>query len=239
MAKSSDLASKQEVEEFYNAFKEQQQKLGVNIRHRTILRNLKKAGLKPDSNVLEIGCGIGTVSSLILKFLSQGKFVGADISGESIALAKKMNGIYKNAEFIVNDMSAFTHILKFDFVVLPDVLEHIPVEQHNNLFKVISNVTTKDSVVLINIPEPNFLDWTRKTHPEKLQIIDQSLSMQDLLNNCYPHGFKLYSMNSYCLHHTSPDYTTIVLKKNMQGETYAVKSKLVRGAENFKSKIQQ
>lgn len=233
MENQENFASKEQVEEFYNTFKEHQKKLGVNIRHRTIFKNLSKLGLKADSNVLEVGCGIGTVSSLILKKITGGHFVGADISSESIELAQRTYSNYKNAEFIVNDMANFSHQLKFDFVVLPDVLEHIPVEEHNNLFKVLSNVTTPEAIVLINIPEPNFLNWCRINHPEKLQIIDQSLSMQDLLNNSYPHGFKLYSMNSYALHHTENDYTCVVLKKKMTQDSYALKNKLVLGYQNL------
>lgn len=238
MTSHNDLASKKEVEAFYNNFKEHQKKLGVNIRHRTIFKNLKALGLQSNSKVIEVGCGIGTVSSLILKFITNGEFVGVDISSESIEMARKLNAQYRNADFVVNDMSAFTHKTRFDFVVLPDVLEHIPVDQHSNLFNTLSKVTTPDVTVLINIPEPNCLNWTRKYHPEKLQIIDQSLSMQDLLNNAYPHGFKLYSMNSYCLHYTKPDYVSIVLKKNMEQQSYTLKSKLVLGTENLKSKLQ-
>ncbi|MES2680197.1 MAG: methyltransferase domain-containing protein [Bacteroidota bacterium] len=237
MAEKPELASKQEVEAFYNSFKEHQLDLGVNVRHRTIFKNLKKIGLKPGSNVLEIGCGIGTVSSLILSYITRGKFVGADISDESIAVAKKINAKHTNAEFIVNDMSAFSHKTVFDFVVLPDVMEHIPVEQHNNLFKVLSAVTSPNAVVLINFPEPHYLNWVRKNNPEKLQIIDQSLSMQDLLNDCYPHGFKLFSMHSYTLHYTQPDYTSVVLKKNMDIEQFQLKSAVARGLQNTRSKL--
>jgi len=236
MTNNSNQASKQEVEAFYDTYTDKQKKIGVNIRHRTILKNLKSIGLKPDSKVLEVGCGIGTVSGLIIKNIPNGAFTGVDISPESIGLAKKLYP-FKNAEFLVNDMSKFSHKTKFDFVVLPDVLEHIPVEQHNNLFKVLSESTTKDATVLINIPEPNCLNWIRKNHPEKLQIIDQSLSMQDLLNNAYPHGFKLFSMNSYSLQYIQPDYTCVILKKNMVHENYERKSKLNLGVENFLSKM--
>lgn len=236
MSNSDKLASKEQVEDFYNTYKEKQKKIGVNIRHRTIIKNLKALGLKADSNVIEVGCGIGTVSGLIIKNIPAGKFTGVDISSESIALAKKLYPA-ANAEFLVSDMSNFSHKTKFDFVVLPDVLEHIPVEQHNNLFRVLAEVTTKDATILINIPEPNCLNWIRKSHPEKLQIIDQSLSMQDLLNNCYPHGFKLFSMNSYSLQYVQPDYTSIVLKKNMTFNSYERKSKVALGVENLKSKI--
>ena len=152
-------------------------------------------------------------------------------------MSRKRNSTFTNAEVLVNNMSHFAHKLKFDFVVLPDVLEHIPVEQHNNLFRVISSVTNENAVVLLNIPAPNYFNWARKDHPERLQIIDQSLSMQDLLNNSYPHGFKLYSMNSYCLQYTQIDYSSIILKKNMTFENYKVKNKLVLGLENLRSKL--
>lgn len=237
MAETEHLASKQQVEEFYDTFKEQQKKLGVNIRHRTIFKNLKKIGLNANSNVLEIGCGIGTVSSLIIKHCGQGSFVGVDISKESIQLAKEIYAPFKNAEFIVSDMSDFSYAKKFDFVVLPDVLEHIPVSQHSNLFKILSTVTSENVTILANFPEPDYLDWLRKTNPEKLQIIDQSLSMQDLLNNTYPHGFKLISMNSYSLQYEQTDYISLVFKKNEALTGFTKKSKLTLGLQNLISKF--
>ena len=231
------MATKEEVKEYYDKFKEQQHKLGINVRHRTILKNLKKAGLQRNSNVLEIGCGIGTVSNLILKYITDGSFVGLDISSESIEMAKQFNSFHKKAEFLVDDMSDFNHSIKFDFVVFPDVLEHIPVEQHDNIFKTIAGLTSKDATVLINIPEPNHLNWIRKEHPEKLQIIDQSLSMQDLLNNCYPHGFKVYSINPYQLYYNFPDYLSIVLKKNMELKEVELKPYLSRAVSTTLAKF--
>ncbi|HRG01847.1 MAG TPA: methyltransferase domain-containing protein [Bacteroidia bacterium] len=231
------MATKDEVKEYYDTFKEHQKKLGINIRHRTILKNLKNAGLKTNSNVLEIGCGIGTVSHLILKQIPEGSFVGLDISSESIKMAQQFNAFHKKAEFMVNDMSNFTHKTKFDFVVFPDVLEHIPVEQHANIFKTISELTTPNATVIINIPEPNYLDWIRKNEPNRLQIIDQSLSMQDLLNNCYPYGFKVYSIIPYALHYDVNDYLAIVLKKDMTVKQIQLKGTLERAIANTKSKL--
>ncbi len=163
--------------------------------------------------------------------------MGLDISAESIKMAQQFNSFHKKAEFFVDDMSNFSHKTKFDFVVFPDVLEHIPVEQHANIFKTIANLTTPDAVVLINIPEPNYLDWMRIHKPEGLQIIDQSLSMQDLLNNSYPYGFKLFSMNPYMLHYDKPDYLCVVLKKNMKIDNITMKPYIKRGVESFVSKL--
>lgn len=231
------MATKEQVKHYYDTFKEHQKQLGINIRHRTILKNLKHAGLKTNSNVLEIGCGIGTVSNLILKYITEGSFVGLDISPESINMAKNFNSFHKKAEFLVNDMSNFTHKTKFDFIVFPDVLEHIPVEQHANIFETVSKLSSDKAVILINIPEPNYLNWVRQNAPERLQIIDQSLSMQDLLNNSYPYGFKLYSMNPYSLHYNVNDYLSIVLKKDPSVKTVNLKGKLTRAIENTKSKL--
>lgn len=232
------MPSKEEIKNYYDhTFKDYQKKVGINIRHRTILKNLKKEGLTRQSKVLEIGCGIGSVSHLILKYIKEGKFVGLDISPESIRTAKLLNSFHKNAEFLVNDLSEFSHSDKFDFVVFPDVLEHIPVEQHANIFEIISKHTTPNAVVLINIPEPNQLNWMRKYEPQKLQIIDQSLSMQDLLNNSYPYGFKLASMHSYQLFYQVDDYTSIVLKKNMEVNQAELKPFLKRGFDSLMGKI--
>lgn len=137
----------------------------------------------------------------------------------------------------MDDMSNFSHKTKFDFVVFPDVLEHIPVEQHAYIFKTIGELTTPNATVIINIPEPNYLNWVRANDPSKLQIIDQSLSMQDLLNNSYPYGFKLYSMNPYSLHFDVNDYLAIVMKKDLTVKNVNVKSKIVRAIENTKSKL--
>lgn len=232
------MATKEEVKNYYdNIFKDYQNKTGINIRHRTIFKNLKAVGLNSQSKVLEVGCGVGSVSSLILKHISNGFLVGLDISPESIKSAQALNKIYKNAEFSVNDMSDFNHSMKFDFIVFPDVLEHIPVEQHAHIFKTISDLSTPNAIVLINIPEPNHLNWLRINHPEKIQIIDQALSMQDLMNNAYPYGFHLQSMQPYQLHYEVADYVSIVMKKNMQVKSAPLKSKMTRAIENTKSKL--
>lgn len=231
------LAGNEEVAKYYDNFKHHQKKLGINIRHRTIFSNLKKAGLQHDSKVLEIGCGIGTVSNLILRYITSGKFTGVDISPESIGHARGFNGAYKNAEFVVSDMSDFKSALKYDFVVLPDVLEHIPVQAHAALFKTLADHSHENTVILINIPEPYTLGWTRVNHPERLQIIDQSLSMQDLCNNVYPSGFYVYSITPYGLQYEHEEYLSIVLKRNRERKNVVPKSKFSLHLDNLFSKL--
>lgn len=227
--------TQESITDFYDKFVEKQDKLGVSVRHQLIYKKLKSLDIQPHSNVLEIGCGIGTASSLIIKNLKGGKFVGCDISPESIRYA---NNKYKspNVQFIVDDMSNFTSDIKFYFVVFPDVLELIPVNQHSRLFENVAKVCKIDAKVLINIPEPNALNWFRKNKPEVLQILDQSLSMQDLLNNTYPHGFQVESIIPYGIHSKTNNYLSIVLVRDTEVKSFSLTGKLSQAIQNFKAK---
>jgi 2-polyprenyl-3-methyl-5-hydroxy-6-metoxy-1,4-benzoquinol methylase len=202
------------ISEFYDNYTDRQEKWGIHIRHRTILRFLKINGLKRSSTVLEIGCGIGTLTHLVGKFCKAGNIVAADISSKSIEIAKNKNSQFRNIEFIVSDMSDFKSKYKFDFIVLPDVLEHIPVDQHKNLFARIKECTHENSTVVINIPNPPYLRWAHKHKPELLQIIDQPLDTCELLNNICPNDFYLYSLIPYSLGVRENDYQCIVLKRD-------------------------
>ena len=134
-----------------------------------LLADAALSEINNEDRVLEIGCGIGTVTQLVAKYLSNGKMVSVDISPETIKTAKQLNKSLSNVEFLVSDMSDFHHSTKFDFVILPDVLEHIPVENHKTLFKPIREHIHINSIIFINIPNPPCLRWFHKNHPELLQ----------------------------------------------------------------------
>ncbi len=57
---------------FYDQFSEKQEKTGTNSRHPNILDKVKAAGLKPHHQILEVGCGIGTVNHLLAAQVKQG-----------------------------------------------------------------------------------------------------------------------------------------------------------------------
>jgi trans-aconitate 2-methyltransferase len=129
----------EEVVNFYDQFAEKQQKTGINSRHLSILDKVKAAGLQSNHRILEVGCGIGTVSHLLATQVPKGEVLAVDISPESIEKAKNLWKSQTNLSFEVSDMSDFDKPGKsFDFFVFPDVLEHIPVDQHFPLFQNIS-----------------------------------------------------------------------------------------------------
>jgi cyclopropane fatty-acyl-phospholipid synthase-like methyltransferase len=228
--------SKKEIENYYNGFGKKNLVTGLNTRHRIIIKNLKKLGLKNNSNILEIGCGNGMLSSEIIKLIPNGQFLGCDISPESIEIAQNLNKGNK-AVFVVSDMSNFESELTFDIIVFPDVLEHIPTEQHIELFRRIALVCHENSQILINIPHPLTQDYYRINQPEVLQIIDQSLSMNDMLNSVYPHGFFVDSITPYSIHTTENNYISIALNRKTRINSIAKKSRLMKIFQNIQARI--
>jgi cyclopropane fatty-acyl-phospholipid synthase-like methyltransferase len=131
-----------------------------------------------------------------------------------------------NLKFDVSDMSDFNLPgEKFDFFVFPDVLEHIPVTQHARLFENIQRHAHADSVVLIHIPAPRYLEWMIANQPEKLQVIDQPLDTGSLVQTLGASGFYLEKMETYALFFQEKDYQYFVFRANKKVQQSTAKNK--------------
>lgn len=213
--------SYKEVAEYYDktwAKLKKKEGAGINSRHRYILYKLKKAGLNSSSTLLEIGCGIGVLSSFLAKNMRSGRVDAVDISPLSVETASKRYADMKNLHFHVSDMTDFKIDRKFDIILFPDVLEHIPVEAHDNIFKTISGLVHQNSIVAINLPDPRSLRWFHKNNPEVLQIIDQDIEANTLIEKLYNHGFYLHTFETYALYYYEPDYGWFVFKTKQELE---------------------
>src|ERR1041385_2470701 len=142
-----------EVVEFYDQFSNRQSSVGINNRHLSIAHHFEKTGVKNDSRLLEVGCGVGTVSELLLRFLSEtGSLHAVDISPTSIQLAQQLSKRYKNSVFEVKDLTSEILNRKFDAIVSPDVIEHIPFDLYESFFKNLFQMLEDDGLVFIHIP---------------------------------------------------------------------------------------
>ncbi|MGJ3234420.1 SAM-dependent methyltransferase [Marivirga sp.] len=202
------------VEKFYDDFVQRQINNGVNHRHLSIQRILEEYGLNPNSKILEIGAGIGTQTELTALFLKRdSKIVANDISSKSIEVAKSRLEKFKNIHYVTGDIIDIDLEEKFNCILLPDVLEHIPFETHENLFKKLDNLLLDDGFMLIHIPDPNYLNWVRKNHPEQLQIIDQSLYPSWIHQCCKDTSLYISSFKAYSIYKIPEDYNFYILKK--------------------------
>jgi len=190
-----------------------QRRVGVNQRHRGILQRLERSGLRPYHRVLEIGCGIGTLTTLLSKALPKGHVHAADISPSAITMARSSLSHTKNVEFMVSDMSEMSWARMYDRIVLPDVLEHIPEEQHQQLFGLLAAHLVPEGRVCINIPDPEALDHLRRTDPGQLQIIDQSLAILPMAQRFAQHGLVLDHYGPYRIWANEPDYVWIEFRR--------------------------
>lgn len=234
-----NITQRDKIAKFYDGFSKYQKRTGANLRVQTIFKNLDKILTNSKFNVLEIGCGVGILTNFISKKVKNGKVIATDISPQGIEEAKILNLSNKNASFFVTDMSDFKSPIIFDVVVLADVLEHIPIQDHDRLFNTILSHSHEKTIVAINIPSPYYIEWISKFTPNELQVIDQSLYTNVFLNSIYKNDFYLFNLTTYSLSFINGDYQWMLFKrtenidnfkkisKNKQ-RIYAIKLMLIR-----------
>jgi trans-aconitate 2-methyltransferase len=178
--------SEQEVAQFYDNYAARQKVVGFNLRQYTLVEKLIELGMSNQSNVLEIGCGVGQVSALIAGIVQGGQIVSCDISPKSIEEAKALNVLSKNIYFEAADMLEMDFTKhRFDFISMFDVLEHIPQEKLTQIFARLAMHMDEECKLLINIPNPAFLETIIEHEHDKTQIIDQPLPADDIMNAAY------------------------------------------------------
>lgn len=201
------------IKAYYDSYTERQSRVGVNARHKSIFEKCIAAGLKPEHRVLEIGCGIGTFTSLIIPYICSGSILSMDISPKSIEIAKAGYSS-NNLEFVAADVTDYNLDGKeFDVIILPDVLEHIPIELHSKLFEKLSKILSPNGFVFIHIPNPYYLEWCHKHKPEMLQVIDQPIYTDELISNTTAYDFYIHEVHTYSIWIKDCDYQYIILKK--------------------------
>lgn len=182
---------KNKVSAFYDEYIKNQIAQSYNERHKYLYNSMLERGLKTDSNVLELGCGIGVITSLINKTVKKGKIVSVDISEDSINHSKKHN-VSENIELIVSDLALFEYKPQiFQYIVLFDILEHVPQEHHESIFKKIYNHMDSKSKLIIHIPTKEIIKYSEINCPELMQIIDQPLCESELINKAKNAGLRL------------------------------------------------
>ncbi len=175
--------SKQQIREFYNDYVDYQSLQLNNERHYYVLELLKKNGLKKNSKVVDLGCGIGAFTALVARYCKHGIIKGYDLSDKSIEFASKHYSKLRNVAFIATDITSHNFAAKYeiDFVLLIDVLEHIPPNEHEFLFKKIESILNVNTKLIINIPYYAALQHEKNNNKEVLQIIDEPVELPYLV----------------------------------------------------------
>ena len=199
------------VTNYYDNYVERQRTTGVNLRHQFILELAVDEGLKGVQRVLEIGCGIGTVTGLIARAAPNARILASDLSPASIATARATYADLPNVEWKVINVVTDPIDGMFDMIILPDVLEHIPEEHHAALFVRLRSILAPNGRVVIHSPDPYYSDWLRVNRPELLQVIDLALHLPDLFKRIHAAGLSLVRFKRYSIWSVAPDYMALTL----------------------------
>lgn len=207
----------EKVSEFYDEYSERQIKIGANERLISLYKRMLKSGLKSQSNVLELGCGVGIFTKLLAKKVKSGKIEAVDLSPKSVEIAqknlKKENVVFKTAD-VVNYLPEIKNI---DFITLLDVIEHIPLENHAELFANISKNCSEKTLVVINFPNPRYIEFLQKNNADGLQIIDQPVEFKDLVNRLENNNLEIIFYEKYGIWEVE-DYDFMLIRKKRNFE---------------------
>ncbi|HEY6162052.1 MAG TPA: class I SAM-dependent methyltransferase [Bacteroidia bacterium] len=191
--------SENKVAEFYDKYVDQQQNTGINERIYGLYKRMLKLGLNADSNVLELGCGIGVMSYLLSTTVKNGNVECVDISPASVAFAEKRLK-RDNMKFTAADVVNYSPSGKnFDIITLFDVIEHIPLEKHGELFKNLSGIANEKTRILVNIPNPSMIEHDRIHRPETLQVIDQPVPLHAIAQHLENNHLELAFFETYSI----------------------------------------
>lgn len=205
--------SSEDSRDFYDEYVERQLRVGVNARHESILRYLLRFGLEPGHRVLEVGCGVGTLTGLLAGALEGGgRLLAVDLSPRSVEAARARLGGHDHVRLEAGDVLEMPLEGPFDVVVLPDVLEHIPLDDHPALFRRLAGSLAPGGFVLAHYPNPHYLAWCREHRPALLQHLDQPVWADGLTAAAYPADLTLEYLETYSIWVREGDYQVALFR---------------------------
>jgi trans-aconitate 2-methyltransferase len=103
---------------------------------------------RPPKSIVDIGCGPGNSSQVLLARWPEAKLTGVDNSPTMIEKAKRD---YPRQKWILADASDFQSDIKFDIVFSNATIQWIP--DHKPLFERFNAMLTKNGIIAIQIPK--------------------------------------------------------------------------------------
>ena len=157
-----------------------------NPRNQDALKFLRQ-WITPEMKVLDLGCGIGVTTECIHQ--KGANVVGLDLSAKAIEYARK----HSKANYRCGSIFFERFYYKFDCVVMADVLEHVKLEQHPQLFELLAKITNDQGMLIINLPHPAYMKELRKKYPfgnlKIFQPVDEVVEIEPLLIQLKEAGF--------------------------------------------------
>ena len=198
--------------DFYDDFVTSQIVSGINDRIYGLYKRLCAYRLDADTSVLEVGCGIGTLTFLLLKKVKPERIEAIDISPRSIEFAiKQLN--QPDLLLTASDVLQYQpKASEFDRIIFFDVLEHIPLEQHARIFERVASWMHDESLLMINLPNPRYILYDQQHNPKVLQETDQPVFLAALTAALEKSSLDIVQLETYSVW-VKEDYQFLVVRK--------------------------
>lgn len=153
-------------------------------RHEWVFKSLDR--FIPNGKVLDIGCGTGLTS----KHLADGgrDVTAIDLSPVLIEYAE-VNNNHENIRFMACNVIGFDCDVRFDAIVMVDVMEHILTDSLPKLFNTLKKVSHDKTKIYLNIPHGGVIKFLQDNKPELLQIVDNPIRTGKILKMFSMIGF--------------------------------------------------
>jgi trans-aconitate 2-methyltransferase len=125
--------------ELYLDYKNERTQPAIDLANRIEINN--------PENIIDIGCGPGNSTEVLLSKWPNAKIQGID---NSAAMIKKAGEIYPDQEWQVKDAEDINDSTKYDIVFSNAIIHWIP--DHESLFEKLINITNGKGVLAIQMP---------------------------------------------------------------------------------------
>lgn len=201
-ALKNELVRKEEKNKYYD------ENIVIDIEDTNNTHSIIAKYIKPESTVLDVGCGAGYIGALLKS--KNCKLYGIDRDEKALEIAKNKVGYHKVYHFSVTDMksekykSFFKEKIKYDYILFADVLEHV--ENPGDILLNFSKKLTTTGSILTSVPNVAHFDiirglLNRTFNYNKIGILDNTHlrfftkdSFQDMimsLNDLYKTNFSI------------------------------------------------
>lgn len=192
-----------QIADFYDGFLDRRM-VGYRLRgnRRLQLANrFVRTHIRRDSNVLDVGCGIGITAEAVARRARRGRLWAFDLSARNVDYARRTVRA-PNIEWMVLDVLQSPERLAdwvsspVNAIVVIDVLEHIALPDHSRFMESLLAVAADDVVILLTFPSATYQQHLRAHNPEELQPVDEDITAAHLERLGHAHELHLVSWNS-------------------------------------------
>lgn len=145
--------------------------VGFQIRYFHFRKALNLINMNNFANIIDAGSGLGGYTLMLAHRYPHAEVVGIDNSKRNIFIGKTMAKVMsvKNARFIAGTLEKNLSVLKADFIICIDVLEHV--EAYQKVLKNFYRTLNHDGYLYIHVPQvqqkrffQRFKTWSHDGH---------------------------------------------------------------------------